>query len=1024
MVLFKQLSRFFKLKNEKVSVFMAIVSFKLLQMPMILLDGQQILLPFKKAEALLYCLAIKKTVSREQAANLLWDTDDSQIAKKNLRHTLYTIKRVFDVELIVSPKKHLLTLNPELEYDIDYDYFIKTHDFSLYDGELLQGFSLKNADAFENWLEMERNEFREYYLHQLYDVMIQAVERDVSETEMLFARYIKKDPLDERVYQLMMACYQKNGLFYKGIKVYQNISKLLNTELRIAPCAELTQLHRELLGAWSESTAEEQEQAPVCVIGRAEEMQFMMKAYRSFLLGTPTALLILGENGVGKTYLVNSFLDSIGEDSCIVLKTICFQAEREFILQPWNTIMLQLDQQIRSRNMTVPASYTSYINTLFPLFGDGVQTAQVPEDVMTSYNYRTARNSVLKLFSYVGEENPIILFFDNIQFMDNHSLELLSLIIRERNPNILCISTCLDIQMPYLQKQINALVREKFVTPLLVPPFTEKDVSDIITDRLGPDALNEQIISHIYQDSEGNGFFLDMLLGYLTNDTGASRRMPSNPHDILLERLETLSADSRQLLDTMSVCPESITLDIVEYILNRDTLEIIELTDDLKQHSLIREKVVDGQIRFQFRHAKMQDFVHSQLSPAKRRLLHARVANYYEQTPELLHNNNWYQRIIYHYAQACNDVKVLQYKILSLADYSRFNYELYPVLQPQKDSALEAPKQLSKYFDELVTELVRLYNYQPNAIDFVELETLLYLVIGKYCISQGLYRKGLDAIKRSLAHTTYLETHPHIHISCLRQLTFYGIQTWNANLMRENIEKSMAIAKEKRLSIDYAIECRLYGLYLTMCGRYDESRDRLNQAIGLFESTALDSQNYVLNLAACYNYLGELERKQKHFEASLVFYERAIELCGDRKYPKNPIFFSNQACAFLMLGNKNKATELFFYANKLYDASNIHVGRAMTKAYCCLLYAVDGNISDARRLLAEAEKTAHDISSPMGLGIVERTKAMLLKNFPNVFNDVISDSLEACCMKCEKYLSALPGAYELELPLDLPRTNE
>ncbi|HWP50440.1 MAG TPA: AAA family ATPase, partial [Clostridia bacterium] len=834
---------------------------------------------------------------------------------------------------------------------------------------------------------------------------------------------IKKDPLDERVYQLMMECYQKNGLYYKGIKVYQNISKLLNAELRIAPCAELTQLHRELLGAWTESTAEEPEQPTVLVIGRTMEMQYMMKSYRSFLLGTPTALLILGDNGVGKTYLVNHFLDSIGEDSCIVLKTICFQAEREFILQPWNTIMLQLDHLIRSRNITVPASYMSYINTLFPLFGDYALTAQVPEDVMTSYNYRTARNSVLKLFSFIGEETPIILFFDNIQFMDNLSLELLSLIIRERNPNILCISTCLDVQTPYLQKQINALVREKFLSQLLIQPLTEKDVTDIITDRLGPDALNEQIISHIYQDSEGNGFFLDLLLGYLTNDAAAARRMPSNPHDILLERLEELSTDSRQLLDTISVCPESITLDIVEYILNRDTLEIIDLTEDLKQHSLIREKVTDGQIRFQFRHAKMQDFVHSQLSPSKRRLLHARVANYYEQTPELLHNNNWYQRIIYHYAQACNDAKVLRYKILSLVDYSRYNYELYPVLQPQKDSALEAPKQLSKYFDHLVAELVRLYNYQPNAIDFVELETQLYLVIGKYCISQGQYKKGLDAIKRSLSHTDYLETYPHIHISCLRQLTFYGIQTWNAVLMRENIEKSMAIAKEKRLSIDYAIECRLNGLYLTMCGRYDDSRERLNQVISLFESTALDSQNYVLNLAACYNYLGELERKQKHFEASLAFYERAIELCRDRKYPKNPIFFSNQARALLMLGKKDKAAELFFYANKIYDASNILFGRAETKVYCCLLNAIDGNTNDAKRLLVEAEKNALILGSPMSLGIVERIKAILLKNFSEDFNGVITDSIEDCCEKCEKYLADLPGAYELQLPLELGAAN-
>lgn len=998
---------------------MPTISFKLLRAPEILLDGKPVFLPFKKAEALLYCLIIKKNISREQAANLLWDTDDPQTAKKNLRHTLYTIKKVFNQEIIVSPKKHMLTLNPELNYEIDYDDFMKSRDFSLYEGELLEGFSLKNAEAFENWLNMERTQLDDFYLHNLYDCMIQAALTDVSETEQLFAKYVKKDPLDERVYQLMMECYQKNSLYYKGIKIYQNINKLLNTELRITPCVELTQLHRELLSAWTESSAEESEQPLLQIIGRKTEMQFLMKSYRSFLLGTPMALLLLGDNGVGKTYLVNHFLDSIGEDSCIVLKTICFQEERDFILQPWNTIMLQLDQYIRSHNITIPSSYMSHISNLFPLFGDCAATAQVPEDVMTSYNYRTTRNSVLKLFSLIGEETPIILFFDNIQFMDSLSLELLSLIIRERSPNTMCISTCLEVQPPHLQKQINALVREKFLSQLLIEPFTQKDVADIIADRLGPDALNEQIISYIYQDSEGNGFFLDMLLGYLTSDASASKRMPTNPQDILLERLDVLTPDARQMLDTISVCPESISLDIVEYIFNRDTMEIIELTDILKQHSLIREKVTDGQIWFQFHHAKMQDFVHSQLSPSKRRLLHARVANYYEQATNLLYNNNWYQRIIYHYAQAGNDAKVLQYKVMSLKDYSRYNYELYPILQPQTDFALEAPKQLTKYFDELAAELVRLYNYRPNAIDFVELETQLYLVIGKYCISQGHYKKGLESIRRSLTHSSYLENHPQIHISCLRQLTFYGIQTWNTALMRDNIEKSKAIAKENRLSIDYAIECRLYGLHLLMCGKYDESKEQLNQAIRRFDSTALVGQNYVLNLAACYNYLGEVERRQNNFEKSLEFYNRALDVCSDRKYPKNPTFYSNQARSLLALGRKDQAAEVFFAANRIYDASNILVGRAITKSYCSLLYAIDGNFADSRRLLMEAEKSGKTIASPMSLGILERVKALLVKNFEKQFSDVIKDDFETCCAKCDKYLSDLPGAYEKILPLDL-----
>ena len=86
------------------------IYFRLLSTPAILMDGRPVMLPLKKAEGLLYYLALKKTVTREQAAELLWD--DAATAKKNLRHTLYAIKMAFGMDVVVSPKKHLLALAP------------------------------------------------------------------------------------------------------------------------------------------------------------------------------------------------------------------------------------------------------------------------------------------------------------------------------------------------------------------------------------------------------------------------------------------------------------------------------------------------------------------------------------------------------------------------------------------------------------------------------------------------------------------------------------------------------------------------------------------------------------------------------------------------------------------------------------------------------------------------------------------------------------------------------------------------
>ena len=104
---------------------MSTVQIYVLQTPQILLDGEQVILPYKKAEALLFYIAIEKKATRDQIAALLWDSCDEATAKKNLRHALYTIRKIFHTDLVSSPTRQTLELNPELMFLVDYDAFKK-----------------------------------------------------------------------------------------------------------------------------------------------------------------------------------------------------------------------------------------------------------------------------------------------------------------------------------------------------------------------------------------------------------------------------------------------------------------------------------------------------------------------------------------------------------------------------------------------------------------------------------------------------------------------------------------------------------------------------------------------------------------------------------------------------------------------------------------------------------------------------------------------------------------------------------
>ena len=87
----------------------------LLQTPSILLDSQPVSLPVKRAEALLYYMLVRKSASRQELISLLWEDCDEATGLKNLRNTLYSLRKALGGDLLLSPRKSLLVVNEAWE---------------------------------------------------------------------------------------------------------------------------------------------------------------------------------------------------------------------------------------------------------------------------------------------------------------------------------------------------------------------------------------------------------------------------------------------------------------------------------------------------------------------------------------------------------------------------------------------------------------------------------------------------------------------------------------------------------------------------------------------------------------------------------------------------------------------------------------------------------------------------------------------------------------------------------------------
>ena len=117
----------------------------------ILLDGKQVNLPFKQAEALVYYLLVEKETFRPKLADIIWgDSADEHKVQSNMRNAIYVIRREFGRDFLVGASKNVIQINPEIRIDLDIDRFNDKNltDFSFYAGDFLENFYLKDNEYY------------------------------------------------------------------------------------------------------------------------------------------------------------------------------------------------------------------------------------------------------------------------------------------------------------------------------------------------------------------------------------------------------------------------------------------------------------------------------------------------------------------------------------------------------------------------------------------------------------------------------------------------------------------------------------------------------------------------------------------------------------------------------------------------------------------------------------------------------------------------------------------------------------
>lgn len=212
----------------------------------------------RKAEALfLYLVATQRPHTRDALATLLWAEEEHQRAKKNLRDILPNLRDQLGDYLLIT--RESITFNTKLPYWADLECF-QAHlqrgnanieevhaAVSLYRGEFLEGFHVRGAPTFEEWMLLERERLHETYIQSLYTLATHHIEQqDYFAALVITQRLLAIEPWQEKAHRQQMISLAGSGRINEALAQYATCQRILADELGLEPLVETTALYEQI----------------------------------------------------------------------------------------------------------------------------------------------------------------------------------------------------------------------------------------------------------------------------------------------------------------------------------------------------------------------------------------------------------------------------------------------------------------------------------------------------------------------------------------------------------------------------------------------------------------------------------------------------------------------------------------------------------------------------------------------------------------------------------------------------------
>lgn len=706
---------------------------------------------------------------RRRLAFTFWPRASESAARRNLRQYLHHVRTALepiDAEgTLIRAESSTVQINPEVEVTLDVETFRHEtrpeaspeeirHALSLYTGDLLE-------DIYDDWCDPEREQLHQVWLESLdrYSQILQGKGK-ITEAVGVVQKWVNAEPFDENAQQRLMSLYALTGERAKAIQIYHVFAKSLSSELDTQPLPETQALLQSIQNG---QTLAERERSHVVqtprrvtlsksqifpalpFVGRQNEISSLQEAYREAAAGSGRLVLVMGEAGIGKTRLLQEYL--ILHPNTPVLQSACYELDSMVPFAPLRQALENFPLLEGFANTQIPPGWATTLIPILPELGRHFSYTNYPAHQVDAV---TLRESLVNLILHLSEtcpDPPLQLILDDLHWADTPTWELLASLTRHILSTPLLIIGLFRVEDLPTERQslLRTIQRSESLWSLDLPRLTSKETADLAHSLNPNEASNPIFIQRLYQETEGNPFFIVETVRALQETDGMQMpvpltKIPNSIQHVIEARLDRLDPDSREALACAASIGRSFNYPLLQEILRDTSGNIIDHIEEWLQRGL----VVEGKQGYDFRHDKFRQVAYASLSRARREHIHGRIADVLEHAIPPADVTT----LAHHYARSDQPLKALPYltqageqalRLRSYHEARQFGLQAVNLL-----GQLPGPRQRNERID-INLQLAQAYAFTGNmkrAIEILNETEHLAVVLGDEARLGQIFRRA------------------------------------------------------------------------------------------------------------------------------------------------------------------------------------------------------------------------------------------------------------------------------------------